>query len=170
LVGRLLDGHGGGQAAHTHRAQDGQNLPVTSRRGFVDALASKAAAPEPRHQGGYAVLIQINQPPRRDGADRFEELPAPLAVGFGVALDRVWRLFSAAARVAPPTPGPKTAQRHPGNDLSRKILEAHAKSLGRFREMAGVFGVSLGYVEKIFRQRSRTGLMERVRYRLKPKN
>ncbi len=56
------------------------------------------------------------------------------------------------------------------DDLRRKIFEAHAKGLGSFRELAKVFGVSLGYVEKIFRQRSRTGLMERVRYRPGPKS
>ncbi len=56
------------------------------------------------------------------------------------------------------------------DDLRRKIFEAHAKGFGSFRELAGVFGVSLGYVEKIFRQRSRTGLMERVRYRPGPKS
>jgi transposase len=56
------------------------------------------------------------------------------------------------------------------DDLRRKIFEAHAKGHGSFRKLAGVFGVSLGYVEKIFRQRAQTGLMERVRYRPGPKS
>ena len=56
------------------------------------------------------------------------------------------------------------------DDLRRKIFEAHAKGHGGFRKLAGVFGVSLGYVEKIFRQRAQTGLMERVRYRPGPKS
>jgi len=51
------------------------------------------------------------------------------------------------------------------DDLRRKIFEAHAKGHGSFRTLAAVFGVSLGYVEKIFRQRKQTGLVERVRHR-----
>jgi hypothetical protein len=39
------------------------------------------------------------------------------------------------------------------DDLRRKIFEAHGKGHGSFRTLAAVFGVSLGYVEKIFRQR-----------------
>jgi len=51
------------------------------------------------------------------------------------------------------------------DDLRRKIFEAHGKGLGSFRKLALVFGVSLGYVEKIFRQLRATGQQERVRYR-----
>lgn len=51
------------------------------------------------------------------------------------------------------------------DDLRRKIFEAHAKGYGSFRKLAEVFGVSLGYVEKIFRQRAQSGQMERVRHR-----
>ncbi len=36
--------------------------------------------------------------------------------------------------------------------------------------LAEMFGVSLGYVEKIFRQRAATGQVERVRYRPGPKS
>src|SRR5450755_4395581 len=56
------------------------------------------------------------------------------------------------------------------DDLRRKIFEAHAKGHGSFRKLAGVFGVSLGYVEKIFRQRRASGQPERVRYRPGPKS
>ena len=55
------------------------------------------------------------------------------------------------------------------DDLRRKIFEAHAKGHGSFRKLASVFGVSLGYVEKIFRQRQASGQPERVRYRPGPK-
>ena len=56
------------------------------------------------------------------------------------------------------------------DDLRRKIFEAHAKGHGSFRKLAEVFGVSLGYVEKIFRQRRASGHAERVRYRPGPKS
>ena len=56
------------------------------------------------------------------------------------------------------------------DDLRRKIFEAHERGHGSFRELAGVFGVSLGYVEKIFRQRAQSGQMERVRHRPGPKS
>lgn len=54
--------------------------------------------------------------------------------------------------------------------MRRKIFEAHAKGHGSFQKLAGVFGVSLGYVEKIFRQRQASGQPERVRYRPGPKS
>ena len=41
---------------------------------------------------------------------------------------------------------------------------------GSFRTLAAVFGVSLGYVEKIFRQRKQNGKGERVRHRPGPKS
>lgn len=56
------------------------------------------------------------------------------------------------------------------DDLRRKIFEAHDKGHGSFRKLAEVFGVSLGYVEKIFRQRQASGQAERVRYRPGPKS
>lgn len=56
------------------------------------------------------------------------------------------------------------------DDLRRKIFEAHAKGHGSFRKLATVFGVSLGYVEKIFRQRQASGQPERMRYRPGPKS
>jgi transposase len=47
------------------------------------------------------------------------------------------------------------------DDLRRKIFEAHAKGHGSFRMLAAVFGVSLGYVEKIFRERTvRAGALQ----------
>lgn len=56
------------------------------------------------------------------------------------------------------------------DDLRRKIFEAHAKGHGSSRKLASVFGVSLGYVEKIFRQRRASGQVQRVRYRPGPKS
>ena len=56
------------------------------------------------------------------------------------------------------------------DDLRGKIFEAHGKGHGSFRKLAEVFGVSLGYVEKIFRQRGRSGQMDRVRHRPGPKS
>lgn len=56
------------------------------------------------------------------------------------------------------------------DDLGRKIFEAYAKGHGSYRRLAAVFGVSLGYVEKIFRQRRGNGQMERVRHRPGPKS
>jgi transposase len=56
------------------------------------------------------------------------------------------------------------------DDLRRKIFEAHGKGHGSFRTLAVVFGVSLGYVEKIFRQRQASGQAERVRYKPGPKS
>lgn len=56
------------------------------------------------------------------------------------------------------------------DDLCRKTFEGHAKGYGSFRKLAAVFGVSLGYVEKIFRQRRQSGQTERVRYRPGPKS
>lgn len=56
------------------------------------------------------------------------------------------------------------------DDLRRKIFLAHANGRGSFRTLAAVFGVSLGYVEKIFRQRAQSGQMERVRHRPGPKS
>jgi transposase len=56
------------------------------------------------------------------------------------------------------------------DDLRRKIFEAHGSGQGSFRKLAAVFGVSVGYVEKIFRQRQASGQPERVRYRPGPKS
>jgi transposase len=56
------------------------------------------------------------------------------------------------------------------DDLRRKIFEAHTKGHGSFRKLAAVFCVSVGYVEKIFRQRQSSGQPERVRYRPGPKS
>ena len=56
------------------------------------------------------------------------------------------------------------------DDLRRKIFEAHAKGHGSFQKLALVFGVSVGYVEKIFRQRKASGQQERVRYKPGPKS
>ena len=55
------------------------------------------------------------------------------------------------------------------DDLRLKIFEAHRRGHGSFRKLAAVFGVSLGYVEKIFRQRRQHGQGERVRHRPGPK-
>ena len=54
------------------------------------------------------------------------------------------------------------------NDLRQKVLEAHAAGKGSMRELAESFGVSLGWVEKISRQRRQSGQMERVEQRHGP--
>jgi transposase len=56
------------------------------------------------------------------------------------------------------------------DDLRLKIFAAHANGHGSFRTLSRVFGVSLGYVEKIFRQRKKNGKGERVRHRPGPKS
>jgi len=56
------------------------------------------------------------------------------------------------------------------DDLRLKIFEAHANGHGSFRTLSRVFGVSLGYVEKIFRQRKKNGNSLRVRHRPGPKS
>jgi transposase len=54
------------------------------------------------------------------------------------------------------------------NDLRQKVLEAHAAGKGSMRELAESFGVSLGWVEKISRQRRQSGQVERVEQRHGP--
>lgn len=88
-----LDGHGGDHAAETHRAQDGQHLPVALGRAFVQPLATEAASEASRHADRDATFVNKDKPFRRNRQDRLVELGAPLAVGFGVALEGVERLF-----------------------------------------------------------------------------
>jgi hypothetical protein len=92
-IGRLLDGHGRNHSASADGAQDGHDFPVAAGGGLVDATSSAAASPQPRHGGRNSAFIQINQPLRRDIADRLEELFAPLEIRFRVPLDGVERLF-----------------------------------------------------------------------------
>jgi len=73
-VGSLLDGHGGDHAARAHRAKNGQDFPVASRRCFVDARTSQTTRVEPRHRSSDAAFIQENQLVQRDRVDFFEEL------------------------------------------------------------------------------------------------
>lgn len=54
------------------------------------------------------------------------------------------------------------------DDLRRKLAEAYAAGKGTQSELAERFGVSLGWVEKVFRQRRRTGRIERVEQRHGP--
>ena len=51
------------------------------------------------------------------------------------------------------------------NDLRRKLLEAYDQGKGNLSELAGRFGVSLGWAWKISAARKRTGRMERPGYR-----
>lgn len=51
------------------------------------------------------------------------------------------------------------------DDLRCRILEAYERGEGTQSELAQRFRVSLGYVQKIVRQRRRTGKMERVPHR-----
>jgi transposase len=54
------------------------------------------------------------------------------------------------------------------NDLRRKFLAAHAAGKGTQCELAQMFGVSLGWVEKVLRQQRRTGQADRVEQRHGP--
>lgn len=51
------------------------------------------------------------------------------------------------------------------DDLRRAIFHAYEQQAGSFAKLAKIFDVSLGYIEKIFRQRKQSGRMERVRHR-----
>ena len=88
-VGSLLDGHGCDHAARTHRAKNGQDFPVASRRCFVDARASETTRIEPRHRSRDAAFIQKNQLFQRGGMDFLKEFRPLLLIGFGVSLDGV---------------------------------------------------------------------------------
>ena len=54
------------------------------------------------------------------------------------------------------------------NDLRRKVLAAHAAGKGSQRELALLFGVSRGWVEKINRQQRQSGQADRVEQRHGP--
>ncbi len=54
------------------------------------------------------------------------------------------------------------------NDWRQKVWEAHAAGKGSMRELAESLGVSLGWVEKISRQRRQSGQRERVEQRHGP--
>jgi hypothetical protein len=92
-VGCSLDGHGGDHAAETHRAQDGEDLPITFGRRFVNANFSGRSCITPRHLGRDAAFIKVNQLLWGDGTQPVQEDFAPRAVLRGVALGGVERLF-----------------------------------------------------------------------------
>lgn len=54
------------------------------------------------------------------------------------------------------------------NDLRRKLLAAHAAGKGPQGALAEMFGVSVGWVEKVCRQHRRTGQADRVEQRHGP--
>ena len=54
------------------------------------------------------------------------------------------------------------------NDLRRKVLAAHAAGRGSQLELAQLFGVSLGWVEKVCRQQRQSGQADRVEQRHGP--
>jgi transposase len=54
------------------------------------------------------------------------------------------------------------------NDLRRKLLAAHAAGRGSQLELARLFGVSLGWVEKVLRQHRRSGQADRIEQRHGP--
>jgi transposase len=54
------------------------------------------------------------------------------------------------------------------NDLRRKVLAAYAAGKGSQRELAQLFGVSLGWVEKVSRQQRQHGQVDRVDQRHGP--
>jgi len=54
------------------------------------------------------------------------------------------------------------------NDLRRKLVAAYAAGQGSHRALAKVFGVSVDWVEKVFRQQRQTGQVDRVEQRHGP--
>jgi len=54
------------------------------------------------------------------------------------------------------------------NDLRRTLLTAYASGKGTQAELALLFGVSVGWMEKVCRQQRQTGRMERVDQRHGP--
>lgn len=54
------------------------------------------------------------------------------------------------------------------NDLRRKFLAAYATGKGTQAELAAVFGVSVGWAEKLCRQHRQTGQAERIEQRHGP--
>ena len=61
--------------------------------GFRNPLSALGPSPQPRHLRSHAAFVQENQPFRRDRAEFFGELLAPLLVRRAVALLRVERFF-----------------------------------------------------------------------------
>jgi transposase len=56
------------------------------------------------------------------------------------------------------------------NDLRRKFLAAYAAGRGTQAELASLFGVSVGWAEKVCRQQRRNGKPERVEQRHGPES
>lgn len=56
------------------------------------------------------------------------------------------------------------------NDLRRKFLAAYSGGQGSQAELARVFGVSLGWAEKVCRQQRQTGQADRVEQRHGPRS
>ena len=54
------------------------------------------------------------------------------------------------------------------NDLRRKFLTAYAAGKGTQAELCAVFGVSVGWAEKVCRQQRKTGQAERIEQRHGP--
>ncbi len=92
-IGGRFDGQGSQHAVVIHRAQDGEHLPVAARHGVMDAVAAPGPCPGPGHLRRDAAFVEVNQVFRRDRGDLADELFAAFAVGFGVALGGVERLF-----------------------------------------------------------------------------
>jgi hypothetical protein len=92
-IRRRLDRHRGDHAAHAHRAQDGEDLPVAFGRGFGDAPPAPGPSIALGHLRRDAALIQKDQPFRSDRPQPFYEDFASLTVRFRVALGGVERLF-----------------------------------------------------------------------------
>src|SRR5579863_1447047 len=92
-VGGCGDGHRSDHAAQAHSAQDGDDLPISLRRPFMDARPAKAARKATRHRGRDAAFVKEDEPFRIDCEDALVELGATDTVGFGVSFDGVERLF-----------------------------------------------------------------------------
>ena len=72
----------------------GHDFPAPTGCSFTDAPTSGAARVELRHRGGNTAFVEENQAFRRDRRDTGNKLFALFAIGFGVPLGGVERLFS----------------------------------------------------------------------------
>ena len=57
-IGGRGDDHRGDHASQAHRAQDGEDLPVSLRRPFMDACPAERARESHRHRGHFAINIE----------------------------------------------------------------------------------------------------------------
>ena len=88
-----FDGHRSNDSAGAHRAQYGEDLPVTFRCALMHSGPARGASIETRHARRDTAFVKEDQFLRRDGAEPLDELFPPPAVLFCVPLGGVERLF-----------------------------------------------------------------------------